>query len=217
MTPIFYREDRFSLLDSGWFWLSETPSKPSIGWDAKHRRITTWAQLYNTHTHTLKCSMSPSPSLPSSPSSSQSPSPSSRHDNALKKSFLVVNTHFDHIGAIARVHSAQQIRDWIEKRRDQDHPHPLPTVMAGDLNPSSPDDPCLHELGMKEKPLNERMLLETRVVSQVISPITIYHRHHQHHLSSPSPAPSPPPSPSPSICAGAACGTTGYICRTLER
>ena len=45
-SAIFYRKDRFRLLDSGNFWLSETPEKPSFGWDAQnHRRICSWAKF----------------------------------------------------------------------------------------------------------------------------------------------------------------------------
>ena len=43
--PIWYRKDRFDLLDSGCFWLSATPDKPSVGWDAKYPRICGWARL----------------------------------------------------------------------------------------------------------------------------------------------------------------------------
>jgi endonuclease/exonuclease/phosphatase family metal-dependent hydrolase len=44
-SAIFYRTDRFELLDSGDFWLSETPDEPSYGWEAKHRRICSWAKF----------------------------------------------------------------------------------------------------------------------------------------------------------------------------
>ena len=44
--PIFYRQDRFQFLDSGEFWLSETPDViASRGWDAALPRIATWAKL----------------------------------------------------------------------------------------------------------------------------------------------------------------------------
>lgn len=42
---IFYRSDYFELLDWGTFWLSETPSEVSRGWDAVCNRTVTWAQL----------------------------------------------------------------------------------------------------------------------------------------------------------------------------
>lgn len=43
--PIFYKKDRFKLLDSGVFWLSQTPEKPSVGWDAALPRICTYAHV----------------------------------------------------------------------------------------------------------------------------------------------------------------------------
>lgn len=44
--PIFYRRDRFELLESGVFWLSETPDEiGSRGWDAALPRIATWAKF----------------------------------------------------------------------------------------------------------------------------------------------------------------------------
>lgn len=48
---IFYKKDRFKMLDSGDFWLSETPDKPTIGWDSKiHKRVCTWARLRDLKT-----------------------------------------------------------------------------------------------------------------------------------------------------------------------
>lgn len=44
-SAIVYKKDRFEVLDSGDFWLSETPETPSYGWDAKIRRICSWAKF----------------------------------------------------------------------------------------------------------------------------------------------------------------------------
>lgn len=44
-TPIFYRSDKFRLIRSGHYWLSETPEEPSYGWNAACRRICQWALL----------------------------------------------------------------------------------------------------------------------------------------------------------------------------
>jgi endonuclease/exonuclease/phosphatase family metal-dependent hydrolase len=45
-SAIFFRKSRFTLLDKGDFWLSETPDRPSFGWDAKCcRRLASWARL----------------------------------------------------------------------------------------------------------------------------------------------------------------------------
>lgn len=44
--PIFFLTERFEKLDGGTFWYSETPDRPSFGWDAqKYRRICTWVKL----------------------------------------------------------------------------------------------------------------------------------------------------------------------------
>lgn len=45
-SPIFYRRDRFELLDKSTFWLSPTPDKVgSKGWDAALPRIASWVKL----------------------------------------------------------------------------------------------------------------------------------------------------------------------------
>ena len=58
--PIFYRKDKLSVLNSGTFWLSETPDIASRSWDAGYNRICTWAlfeckiskeQFYVFNTH----------------------------------------------------------------------------------------------------------------------------------------------------------------------
>ncbi len=46
MVPVFYRLDRFELLDAGHFWLSETPKLAgSRGWDASLPRMVSWVIL----------------------------------------------------------------------------------------------------------------------------------------------------------------------------
>jgi len=42
---IFYKTDRLRLLDEGNFWLSETPDRPGLGWDAACVRICTWGRF----------------------------------------------------------------------------------------------------------------------------------------------------------------------------
>ncbi|MGI4719056.1 MAG: endonuclease/exonuclease/phosphatase family protein [Janthinobacterium lividum] len=45
-SAIFFRKSRFALLDKGDFWLSETPDRPSLGWDATCcHRLASWARL----------------------------------------------------------------------------------------------------------------------------------------------------------------------------
>lgn len=44
-SAIFYKKDKFRVLQSGDFWLSTTPEKPGPGWDARLNRICSWLQL----------------------------------------------------------------------------------------------------------------------------------------------------------------------------
>jgi endonuclease/exonuclease/phosphatase family metal-dependent hydrolase len=87
MSPVFYRADRFELIESGVFWLSPTPDTvASIGWDARITRIATWVRLRD-----LKA--------------------------ADARPILWVNTHFDHVGTQARLESARLIRTFVESRQ----------------------------------------------------------------------------------------------------
>lgn len=50
-SAIFYKKDRFLVLQSGDFWLSETPDKPGKGWDATCcNRICSWAKFQDKTT-----------------------------------------------------------------------------------------------------------------------------------------------------------------------
>ena len=46
-SAIFYDTEKLQVLQSGTFWLSETPEKPSKGWDAAYNRVCTYA-LFKT-------------------------------------------------------------------------------------------------------------------------------------------------------------------------
>lgn len=41
-TPIYWNPKTLTALESGHFWLSETPEVPSLGWDARYPRIACW-------------------------------------------------------------------------------------------------------------------------------------------------------------------------------
>jgi GH35 family endo-1,4-beta-xylanase/endonuclease/exonuclease/phosphatase family metal-dependent hydrolase len=49
---IFFKKERFQMLDSGDFWLSETPDQPSLGWDVVNccNRICSWVKLKDLRT-----------------------------------------------------------------------------------------------------------------------------------------------------------------------
>lgn len=50
ISAILYRTDKYNLIDSGTFWISETPDEVSRGWDAACNRVCTWAILENKET-----------------------------------------------------------------------------------------------------------------------------------------------------------------------
>ncbi|MCA9038300.1 MAG: endonuclease/exonuclease/phosphatase family protein [Planctomycetaceae bacterium] len=80
MMALFYRKDRFDVLDSGHFWLSETPEKiGSQSWDSSLPRMATWVRLRDR-----------------------------QHPDSQPVMYL--NTHFDHRGQEARRQSALLIR-----------------------------------------------------------------------------------------------------------
>lgn len=55
-TPIFYRRDRFELIEKSTFWLSPTPEKiASKGWDAALPRIASWVKLRDRRTEITFC------------------------------------------------------------------------------------------------------------------------------------------------------------------
>ncbi|TGE10352.1 endonuclease/exonuclease/phosphatase family protein [Hymenobacter fodinae] len=50
-SAIFYKKNRLKMLQTGDFWLSQTPDKPSKGWDATCcNRICTWAKFQDLKT-----------------------------------------------------------------------------------------------------------------------------------------------------------------------
>jgi endonuclease/exonuclease/phosphatase family metal-dependent hydrolase len=42
---VFYKKTRFEKINDGMFWLSQTPDKPGLGWDAVCNRTVTWIKL----------------------------------------------------------------------------------------------------------------------------------------------------------------------------
>lgn len=99
MTAVLYRKDRFELLASGHFWLSESPETPgSKSWDTALTRMATWLRLKDLR------------------------SPDARP-------ILVINTHFDHVGAQARLESARLIRKRARELGDD-----CSVIILGDFN-----------------------------------------------------------------------------------
>jgi len=96
-SPIVYLKSNLKMVKTSTFWLSQTPEKISVGWDAVLERICTYALF---------------------------------EDRKTKKQFWVFNTHFDHIGEIARAEAAKLIISQISKL----NPKGLPTLITGDFN-----------------------------------------------------------------------------------
>ncbi len=52
MTPVFYKKDKFDLIRTITFWLSETPGFPgSKSWGSSLPRVVTWMELVNKDSH----------------------------------------------------------------------------------------------------------------------------------------------------------------------
>ncbi|WP_299550535.1 endonuclease/exonuclease/phosphatase family protein [Seonamhaeicola sp.] len=96
-SAIFYNQNIFEIVENGTFWLSETPDKVSMGWDAVCNRICTYALFENVKT---------------------------------QQRFWVFNTHFDHVGKIARMESPKLILKKVKAINIQK----LPVVLMGDFN-----------------------------------------------------------------------------------
>lgn len=50
-SPIFYKKSRFEIVNHDMLWLSESPEKPSKGWDADLKRIATYLELKDHYTN----------------------------------------------------------------------------------------------------------------------------------------------------------------------
>ena len=85
MMAVFWRKDRFEVLDSGHFWLSETPEIPGTkSWDSSLPRMVTWVKLRDRLAEG-------------------------------KPPIIWFNTHFDHRGEQARRESARLVRRKLEE------------------------------------------------------------------------------------------------------
>lgn len=52
-SAIFYNKEKFTLQDKGDFWISPTPEKPTMGWDAACIRICSWGKFQDKVTKTV--------------------------------------------------------------------------------------------------------------------------------------------------------------------
>jgi len=121
-SPIFFRSDHWTCERNKTYWLSETPEKPSKGWDAALERIVTVGSFRHKKTGALA---------------------------------IIMATHFDHAGKVAREESARLIvklaGDWKSGSSEEAQ---APLVLGGDFN-STPTDEAYKALtgpdtGMKD-------------------------------------------------------------------
>ena len=94
---IFFKNDRFKVLEQSTFWLSETPDTISKGWDATLNRVCTYVLL---------------------------------KDSKTKQTFLVFNTHLDHMGELAKTNSILLILSKIKEINTKNYP----VFLMGDFN-----------------------------------------------------------------------------------
>src|ERR687889_1064564 len=97
---ILYDPERLEPLDSGGFWLSETPEKHSRSWETRVARSATWA-LFNIIGTEL--------------------------------SVLHLNTHLDHVSALARREGSKLIVRRVAEISDQTGQEPA-IIVTGDFN-----------------------------------------------------------------------------------
>jgi endonuclease/exonuclease/phosphatase family metal-dependent hydrolase len=112
---IFYREDLFQVVESGEFWLSETPTAHrSKSWDSAFPRMVTYG-LFQERGRDLP--------------------------------FYFIDTHLDHISALARLEGARMIREHFFSRQQ-------PLILVGDFN-EPPDSPVYQEFLVPGSPLQD--------------------------------------------------------------
>ena len=116
--PIFYKKNKLKLLDYGNFWLSETPEKPGLGWDAACVRICTWGKF------TLQDSQS-----------SKRHGLFNRRKNKNQFVFYYFNLHMDHVGKVARREAAKLVVAHIRKIAQG-----APVILTGDFNVDQNDE-----------------------------------------------------------------------------
>ena len=115
-SAVFYRKDRFKLLDQQTFWLSENPDAVGKkGWDAACERVVTWVKL---------------------------------EDKTSGKVFYFFNTHFDHMGKIARQESCKLLKNKVNVIAGG-----APVVVTGDFN-ASPKSGVILSLTDLQDPLH---------------------------------------------------------------
>ncbi len=114
---IFYKKGKLELLDHGDFWLSETPDKPGLGWDAVCIRICTWGKF------AVKAQKERRHGL------------FNRRKKVPQQNFYYFNLHMDHVGVVARREAAKLV-----VQRIREIAQGAPVVLTGDFNVDQNDE-----------------------------------------------------------------------------
>jgi endonuclease/exonuclease/phosphatase family metal-dependent hydrolase len=117
-SAIYYKNKKLRLEKDETFWLSETPGKPSIGWDAALNRIATVGVFIVMKSN---------------------------------KKLIVYNSHFDHIGKVAREKSVNVILNHIKGNNYLKNA----IVVMGDFNAIPTDAPIKSLLKNLDDSFNE--------------------------------------------------------------
>lgn len=126
-SALWYKKDRFKVMQSGYFWLSETPQViGSKGWDGACERIASWAKLKEKHSG---------------------------------KEVFALNTHFDHIGVIARKESVKLILEKVAELSKG-----CPVVVTGDFN-AEPESSVVKDM---TDAANQKHLIDSRSISPIV-------------------------------------------------
>jgi len=111
---ILYRKSRFEPLESGTFWLSESPDQPgSRSWGAACTRICTWALFREK---AVSCPVV----APGQPMATPTPG----------APFAISNLHLDHQSPPARAHAVEMLADRLGPRLAAG----VPVIVCGDFN-----------------------------------------------------------------------------------
>jgi endonuclease/exonuclease/phosphatase family metal-dependent hydrolase len=108
---IFYKKDKVQLLDHGDFWLSETPDKPGLGWDAVCIRICTWGKFGVKTGEKMRHGLF------------------NRRKREEQQVFYYFNLHMDHVGVVARREAAKLVVNRIREIAQG-----APVILTGDFN-----------------------------------------------------------------------------------
>ena len=110
---VFYKKDRLKLLDHGDFWLSETPDKPGLGWDAACIRICTWGKF----------------SVKQPGREPRRRGLFGRGPKPKETEFYFFNLHMDHVGVVARREAAKLVVAKVKEIAKG-----APVFITGDFN-----------------------------------------------------------------------------------